>query len=68
MKTLQQQDINKVSGGCISGGDGEYYDLIEIAPGMYQLTPCQHIHFVCDLTPAPKEPREPQPKPGTKYP
>lgn len=65
MKTLQQHDINKVSGGCVSGGDGEYYDLIEVAPGMYQLTPCQHIYAFDPLPPAP---REPKPRPGQQYP
>lgn len=65
MKTLQQHDINAVSGGCIPTGDGDYFDVLEVAPGIYMPVPCMHIHASDPLPPAP---REPKPRPGQSYP
>jgi hypothetical protein len=61
MKTLQQQEVNAVSGGCFLGGDGEYYDLIPMDPEgrVYQLAPCLHPHTADPLPPT-RRPREPQ--------
>jgi hypothetical protein len=67
MKTLQQQDINAVSGGCFQTEDGEYFDIILVDPnsGMYMPVPCMHLHASDPLPPAP---REPKPRPGQMYP
>ena len=65
MKTLQQQDINAVSGGCFQTDDGEYFDVIEVAPGRYMPVPCMHLHA---SDPLPSAPRDPKPRAGQMYP
>lgn len=39
MKTLQPQEINAVSGGAFQHSDGNWYEMIEVAPGRFQMVP-----------------------------
>jgi hypothetical protein len=42
MRTIQTQELATVSGGCQQAPDGSYYDVIEVAPGVFMPVPCQH--------------------------
>lgn len=40
MKTLSLAETNMTAGGCFQTPDGDWFDLIEVAPGIFMPVPC----------------------------